>query len=231
MSQTTRPGPDDSAARAFTRVGFPKLLPKLYRYATNTLRLAAIDANRAGVLEAADLVNTLVVLALAGRLSWVLGEDATEEQIVGFACTMLNGMLANFRKHAARSISDDALDELADEAPDAFTRLLEQRGMAEVMTSFAHDAEARAHLAMIFEGKTRTEIAATFGITVDHADVVRQRIRRGLTALRATMNDHTEPGPRRSGVRGTYHEPQATEERQGAAREPLGGAGRARGRR
>ena len=232
MSPSRPPGPTDSPARAFLRVGLPNLAQKLYRYATSTLGLAAVDAERAEVVEAVDLVNTLVEKSLEGTLSWTLPEHATDEEIVAYACNKLYGMRSTLRRKAAFTLhDDDALAELADEAPRALDLLVGQSEIAEVTRAFEHDAEASVYLRETIAGKTRAEIMAALGCTADRADVVRQRIVRGMAALRATMNDHTEPEPRRSGVRGTYHEPQATEERQGAAREPLRGAGGARGRR
>jgi hypothetical protein len=72
----TPSGSNDSAARAFARVGWTKLSLRLYRYATTTLGLAALGAKRAGVFEAADLVNTLFLWALSGRLAWPFEHDA-----------------------------------------------------------------------------------------------------------------------------------------------------------
>jgi len=231
MDRPKPSGSDDSAARAFARVGFPKFLAKLYRYATGTLRLAAIGAESADVVEAVDLVNALVEKGLDGRLDWALPEHATDDEVVGYGCTKLYGMRANLRRDAARFVCDDALDALADEAPDALARLQEQRGIAEVLRAFEHDAETSAHVREMLAGKTRTEIASALGCAPAHADVVRRRILRGMAALRTRMNEDSEDGPPSSGPRGIYHEPQATEERQGAAREPLRGAGGARGRR
>ena len=224
MSPSTRPAPADTPARAFVRVGFPTLLAKLYRYATGTLHLARIDADSADVVEAVDLVNALVETGLRGRLTWDLTEEATDEQIVAYACKKLYGMRSNLRKKAARMVGDDdardALDELPDEAPDALERFAEHRGIADVVRALAHDPEASAHLTRMLEGKDRAEIVYELGCTPERADVVRKRISRGI----ARMNDESEAGPPSSGPRGTYHEPQATEERQGAAREPLRGA-------
>ena len=61
-----------SSARAFARVGWPSIWAKLYLYATCTLRLATIDAETAGVVEAADLVSMLFVKSLDGKLGWTL---------------------------------------------------------------------------------------------------------------------------------------------------------------
>jgi hypothetical protein len=232
MSRSTHSGPHDSAARAFARVGFPSLLKKLYRYATGTLRLAAVDAESAGVVETVDLVNTLMEKSLSGTLIWTLPENATDEEIVASACNKLYGMRSTLRRKAALTPGDDdALDELADEAPDALELLVARGAIEDAARALEHDAEASAHLREMLEGKKRAEIVRKFGCSAEHADVVRKRIMRGIAALGAGMNDESEDGPPSSGPRGSYHEPQATEERQGAPPEPHRGAGGARRRR
>lgn len=230
MNRPTRSGSDNSAARAFACVGFPTLLAKLYRYATGTLGLAAIDAESAGVVEATDLVNTLVERGLGGTLPWSLPDHATTEQIVAHACMKLYAMRSALRKTAAYARGDDALDERADEAPDAFARLSGERAIADVVRAFEHDAEASAHIAKMREGKTRKDIASELGCTAGRVDVVRNRIVRGMTALRESANDNGEDEPPSSGPRGSYHA-QATEERRRADAEPHRGAGGAGGRR
>ena len=231
MSRSIRSGPDDRTARAFVRVGFPKLLAKLHRYATGTLRLAAMDADRAGVVEAVDLVNTLVAKGLDGTLIWTLAEHATDDEIVGYACRKLYGMRSTLRRKAALTLCDDGdtPDVQADEAPSALDLLVAQGAIAEVVRAFEHDAEASAHLERMLAGAKRADIVDDLGCTPEHADVVRKRILRGIAALCARMNDEREDEPPSSGPRGRTHEPQATEERQGAPPEPHRGAGRARG--
>ncbi len=130
MSRSTRSGRDDSTARAFVRVGFPKLVEKLYRYATGTLRLAAIDAERADMIEAVDLVNTLMEKSLSGAVTWDLPEHASDDEVVGYACRKLYGMRSTLRRRAALTVGDedDAIDGLADEAPDALSLLAAQEG-------------------------------------------------------------------------------------------------------
>jgi hypothetical protein len=233
MSRSTCSGPHDSAARAFARVGFSKLLGKLHRYATGTLHLAAIDAESADVVEAVDLVHTLVVKTLDGKLAWTLPESATDEEVVGYACKKLYGMRSTLRRKAGLTVcyDDDALDERVDEAaPDAQERLVEQSGIAAVVRAFAHDAEASAHIRMMLAGKKRAEIAEELGCTPERVDVVHKRILRGVAALSARMNHESEDEPPSSGSRGTDHA-QTTQERQGAAPEPHRGAGRAGRRR
>src|SRR5690242_9236844 len=121
MGRSINSGPDDSTARAFVRVGFPRLLARLYRYATGTLRLAAIDADHAGDVEAVDLVHTLVEKGLSGTLTWTLPEHATDDEVVGYACSKLYGLRSTLRRKAdlTRRDDDDALEERADEAPGA----------------------------------------------------------------------------------------------------------------
>ena len=240
MSPSTRtggPGQDASAARAFLRVGFPSLLPKLHRYATATLHLADMDDERAGVVEAFDLVHTLVAKALEGTLTWTLSEDATEDQIVGHACKRLYWMRSTLRIKAALTACDDdaldALDALPDEGPGPLELLVEHRGRADVVRAFEQDAEASAYVREMLAGKTRAEIVDALCSSDKHADVVRKRIIRKLTALCARMNDESESEaePPSSGPQGSYHAPQATEERQGAPPEPHRGAGGAGRRR
>jgi hypothetical protein len=230
MDRSTPSGPEHSAARAFARVGYSSLLLKLQRYATGTLHLAAMDAESAGVVEAADLVNTLVEKGLDGTLVWTLPEHASAEEIVGHACMKLFGMRSTLRRQAARTVRDDGVDERADASPDALARLLARRAVADIERTFEHDAEASAHLREMLAGKGRAEIAREIGCTAQHVDVVRNRIIRGVAALYTTRNDDREAEPSRSRPRGRDHV-QTTEERPRAPAEPPRGAGGAGGRR
>jgi hypothetical protein len=192
MNRTQSSGSEYSAARAFARVGLERLLAKLYLYATGTLHLAAIGAERGGVVEAGDVVNTLIEKGFSGTLAWTLPEDATEEQIVGLACMKLRGMHWTLRRQAARTLGDDALDERADPSPDALARLMVERGLADLAGAVQHDAEATAYLRGMLAGETRAEIADELGWTADRAKVVRKRILRGVAALSARMNEDSE---------------------------------------
>jgi hypothetical protein len=199
--------------------------------------------------EAADLVGTVIDKGLRGKLVWDLPARATDDEIIAYACSKLRGIHSGLRRRAARAHNeascpgrdgaphDDDDDDVAwgeqvDEAPDPFAQLAEQRGIAYVVRVFDHDAEAAAHVRKMFEGKKRAEIAEELGCDPGHASTVRRRIFRVLAALSArTMNPTSEDEPPSSGPRGRHHEPQATQERQGAPREPhrsTGGAGRRR---
>jgi hypothetical protein len=167
-------------------VGFSNLSAKLHRYATGTLHLAAVGAQRAGVFEASDLVNTLLLKGLAGELPWALPEDATEDDIVRHACKMLHSMCANCHRHAALAAGDDdAIDGLRDGAPDALAGLIARRQVAEVVEACAPDAEASVYLRMTLAGEKRADIIEALGCTEKHADVVRKRIGRVVAALHA----------------------------------------------
>jgi hypothetical protein len=186
---------DDSPRRAFARVGWEDFSRRTGSYAVGTLHLAPLDADQAGVVEAADLVNTLVELALAGNLIWNLPEDATGDCIIRYACEKLRGLCANWNRHAAFSVADDTLDERAHEGPDALSLLVEQQGLRDLLQAFARDSEAQAHVAMMLEGKVRTEIAEELGCTASRADAVRKRIFRGTAAISRAMNDEGEDEP------------------------------------
>ena len=148
MGRSTSSGPDDSTARSFVRLGVPRLLARLYRYATSTLRLAAIDADHADGVEAVDLVHTLVEKGLSGTLTWTLPEDATDEEVVGYACSKLYGLRSTLRRKADLTgrDDDDALEERADQAPGALDQLVAHRMRVDIEQAFAHDAEASAYL-------------------------------------------------------------------------------------
>jgi hypothetical protein len=182
----------DSAARAFARVGWPKVWARLYRYATGTLGLAAIDARRGRVFEAADLVNALCVRALLGRLDWSLPEDATDKQIIGSACTKLHGMRSTLRRKAARTVCDDALDERPDPGPGALARLMKARGSVDLEAAFAHDAEASVYVGEMLKGEARADIMDTLGWTPKRANAVYMRIMRRVAALAQRTNDDGE---------------------------------------
>jgi hypothetical protein len=212
-------------------VGWTNVWTRLHRYATATLRLAAIGAERADVVEAGDLVNTLVEKGLDGSLSWTLPEHASNEEIIGYACAKLHGMRSNLRRDASRAVYDDAIDERPDEGPDALALLSERRRIATVIEAFAHDVEASSVIRMMLGGMKRAEIMMELRISAEHADVVRKRIARGIAALDAGMDKDDGDEPPSSGPRGRHHDPQATEERQGAPPEPHRGAGGAGRRR
>jgi DNA-directed RNA polymerase specialized sigma24 family protein len=231
MNRSISPEPDDRAARACARVGYKTMVAKLYAYATCVLHLAAIDAASAGRVEALDLVHTLVVNILFGKVVWALPEHATEEEIVRYACTKLYGMLSNLRKHDARTSGGDALDHWADDAPDALANLIARGSIADLLRALGDDPEAAAHLRGALEGQTRAQIAAQLGCSVEHATALRKRIMRGVAALKASMNDNSEDGPPSSGPRGHDDELPTAEERHRAPPEPPRGALRAGRRR
>jgi hypothetical protein len=225
------PESDDRAARAFERVGYDKLADKLYVYATYTMRLASIGARRAGEVEALDLVGTLCMKVLEGRIVWALPEDASEEEIVGYACRKMYGMLSTLRRRGARTSGGDAVDDLADDAPDAFSMLLTQRGIADLTRALDGDGEASAYLQGMLGGDKRAEIAAALGCTVEHADVVHKRIMRCAAALHERDEDTCEDEPPSSGPRGHDDELPTAQERHRAPPEPPRRALRAAGRR
>jgi hypothetical protein len=230
MNRSISPEPDDRPARAFARVGYKTMVAKLYAYATCVLRLAAIDAGRAGRVEALDLVHTLVMNILSGTMVWALPEHATEEEIIRYACSKLYGLLSNLRKRDARMSGGDALDERADGAPDALAQLLTHRAIADAMRALERDPEATAYLRGMLAGKTRAQIIIDLGCDAEHADVVRKRIMRCAATLHA-MNDDSEDGPPSSGPRGHDDELPTAEGRHRAPPEPHRGALRAGRRR
>jgi hypothetical protein len=190
------------AARALARVGWPKVWARLLRYATSVLRLAAMDAESAGVVEAGDLVGALFEKSLDGTLAWTLQERATDDEIVAYACTKLFGMRSTLRRKAARTVCDDALDERPDPGPDALARLMVKRGVVDLERVFERDGEASAYLREMLDGETRPEIVRTLGWPVARAKVVRWRIVRRTQALYAETNDDREDEPPSSGPRG-----------------------------
>jgi hypothetical protein len=193
----TPTGSNHNAARAFARVGWPKVWATLHLYARGTLRLAAIGARRAHAIEAADLVNTLVKMSLDGTLGWTLPEHATDEEILRLACMKLHGMRWTLRRQAARTVyhddhHDGALDERPDPGPDALARLMAKRGFADLERLFEHDAEGSAYFAEMLEGKTCLAIAGELGCTLEQGDTVRRRVVRRVAALCRRMNDDSE---------------------------------------
>jgi hypothetical protein len=234
MSRPKPPGSDDSAARAFARVGWVKLWPRLHDYAADRLGLAPIDAGEAGVIEAADLVDTLCEAGLAGELGWALRANATDDEVVAYACSKLRGMCSNLRKSAAAAdhLGDDALSELQDDAAGALEILLARSVVDEVRRTFSPDAEASAYIARVLEGHERAAIKEQLGWDERHVEVVRRRIVRGLEGLRAERNDNREDRPSGTVLRGDCHDPQTPQERPRTAGEPRRGALRTgRGRR
>jgi hypothetical protein len=217
----------EAAKRAFERVGGEKLLAALRSYAVRKLGFAPAGAATAGVDEELDLVGALVVKGYACELEWDLPDGATDEEVIAKACSKMRGMRSTLRRKAARHQGDaDALDEVADGAPGADELLHMRRVVEDVPRVFAHDPEASAHFALMLGGAKRCEIMDELRCTERRAETVRERIRRGLAAYGDGMNDEREDEPPSSGPRGRCHEPQATEERQGAPPEPRRGARR-----
>jgi len=229
MRRPSSSQPNPAAARAFARIGYKILVAKLYRYATHKLGLPAIDAQIVGLVEAIELVNMVILKILDGTLAWGLPEHATDAQVFHDVHGKMRGVLSALRRRGARAVYDDALDELADEGADAFARLSEERGLADLEQALEHDAEASAYLQKMRQSKERAQIADELGMTVEHAHVVHKRIIRAAEALYAAMNDD-EDEPPSSGPRGSYHV-ETTEERRGAPHEPRRVAGRAGRRR
>jgi hypothetical protein len=220
----TPSGSDDRAARAFARVGWTKLLAELYRYARDTLRLAAIDAERKGLVEAMEVVNILAEASLGGTLPWDQPEDATGEQIIGLACKKLDGVCWTLYRRAARTCYDDALEERPDLGKDALARLIEERGLSDLESALRHDADATVYLEEMLAGRKRAQIASRLGWDAQRAKVVRNRIVRRVRALYAATNDdNSEDEPPSSGPRGSCHV-QTTEERPRTHPEPHRGA-------
>jgi hypothetical protein len=192
-------GSNLGAARAFARVGWTTVWAALLDYATGTLRLPAPGARRAGVVEAAELVSTLLLKSVEGTLSWTLPEHATDEEIVGHACTKLFGMRSTLGRKAARTTTDDTLDERPDPGPDALAKVMAKRRVEDLEGAFAHDAEAYAYLREMLKEETRPEIASTLGMPVERAKVVQKRVMRRIAAHARTANDDGEDGPPSSG--------------------------------
>jgi hypothetical protein len=230
MHRSNSPESDERAARAFARVGYEKMQARLYLYATCVLHLAAVDARRAGLYEALELVDMLFLRVLEGTVAWALAEDATEEEITRYACVKLFGMLSTLRRGSARTFGGDAVDELADDAPDALTLLLMHRGVTDVKRALSGDAEAWAYIQGMLEGGKRAQIAAELGCTAEHGKVIRKRIMRCAAALHA-MNDNGEDEPPSSDPRRSHDELPTAQERHRALHEPPRGALRAGGRR
>lgn len=101
MSTSIPTRSEGGTTRASHRLCSPRVLQRLYRYATGSLRLAAIDADHAGLFEAGDVVNALLEQALQGTLRWTLDERATDDELVAYACAKLNGRRSTLRRKAA----------------------------------------------------------------------------------------------------------------------------------
>jgi hypothetical protein len=170
------------------------------------------------------------VKSLAGEMTWDLPADASNEQIVSYACSKLYGMRSTLRRRADVARRDDAPDERPDEGPDPGEQIEEHEVVAAALRAFEHDAEGLIYVRRTLAGDTRAEIVAALGPGSQDVQFVRRRVIRRLAALRAKMNTEREDGPPSSGPRGSYHALQTPEERQGATPQPDRRAGRARGR-
>jgi hypothetical protein len=222
--------PNADAAEVFERWCTPSVMNALYRYAVS-LGLAPIDAERAGRVEAMELVNMMFEHGLAGDFRCTLGEDATQPQAVRYLKKRLFWMWATlFRREVPTVGDDETLDALPDATPDALERLSGYRMCAGVIAAVARDPEASAYFDKMQDCKPREDIARELGMSIGQANAVRKRIARCAEAYRTTLNDNDEDEPQRSSPRGDHHG-QTVEERRGAPPLADRGAGGARRRR
>jgi hypothetical protein len=222
--------PDGNAAQAFARIGAKRLVHRLIRYAM-ALGYGGPDALRCDAVEATDMAQALYTKGLARELVWNLRTDATEEEIFRYSCKKVKGMHSSRLARADVALSDgaDGLDDLFDEDEDPEEAAFWTRQMAARRTALDGDTKAQQLLAAYGEGKlVREDAAKHLHWTPLEVTVVRQRMTRSLRRAGFKTTAESEDGPPSSGPQGRDDEPQATEERQGALREPARSAEHAR---
>lgn len=224
----------EKAARAFAKINWTSLLPRLLGCARyNLRRLGWGETSRCcrAALEAPELVGMVIESCLSGEREWTLVPDATQDEVARFLFANMRAISTNCRTSAAvaRRVYADA--DPIDERPPADEILAVWDRLREVERALEGDDEALALCRVLQDfPRGRREIAQALAWSVDHVSVVRRRLERSLAAKGLTYHD--EGGPPSSSPHRRHHEnPHAPGERRRAPRQPDGGprlAGRRR---
>jgi hypothetical protein len=214
--------PDGKAAQAMEYVGWEVSLQRLTRYACS-LGYTGPDAPTGGVVEAMDLVQTLCERALAGELVWKLPPDATKKRILGHMCRRLRGMRSHQRQHdeVAPSAGEEELAELIDDTSDPEEAAVWTSHLENAQSALEGDDETLQLLDAFTKGYAEPQEAADhLAWSVPQVRRVRARMMRRFRDESLETTTDREDEPPSSGPRGGQDESQATQERQGALREP-----------
>jgi DNA-directed RNA polymerase specialized sigma24 family protein len=190
----------ESAAEAFARADWERLMPQLLRGAQRCLTVLGWAETRGGrpaVLEARELVGSAIEGLLAGRRTWVASAGATEGSLVAFLCMTMRSLAMNQRTSAAVASPRAEMAELADLPagdPSPERQSAARSVLASVEGALADDGEAMQLYRVVCESESHgEELAAALGWTVEHTKTVRQRMRRRLAERRvAPLDDEME---------------------------------------
>lgn len=226
--------PDGKAAQAMEDVGWESSLMVLTRYACS-LGYTGPDAPTGGVVEAMDLVQSLYVRVLAGELAWKLPPDATKKRILGHMCRRLRGMRSDQYRHdeiAPSAGVEELADLVDDDVSDPEEAAVWTSHLENAQSALEEDDEALQLFDACTKGYVEPQEAADYlAWTVLQVRRVRARMMRLFRNEGLATTTDREDEPPSSGPRGGQDESQATEERQGALREPARGAQHPRRRR
>jgi hypothetical protein len=191
-------GDPKSAAEAFAKASWRRIMPELLRYAKGCVRgmgWGQRGAQRSAILEAEELVNVALEAILSGERAWVPSAGADEDSFIAYVCMTMKSVAVNTRTSAAikkrsrgrraeRSI-ENAKDERTPER-----ELAAREELDAIERALGDDAEAvELFRAMRDVSPKREEIEAALGWSTQKVKVVRMRMRRKIDALNETAED------------------------------------------
>jgi hypothetical protein len=224
-----------TAAEAFAKANWRRVLPQLLRGAGHYLRLLGLAEGRTTKpwIEAPDLVNQAIVDLGVGDRTWKAQAGESEGKLVAHVSRITQSLaIHSAMSHAvARRVGVEAAAHLPVEDPTPSQRYAEAEIRQRLEEIYADDDEARRVLWACRAGYSTFEgIAQAMGCTVKHLEAVWKRMKRRAEAYHATLVQDGEPGPTSPEPQGNDHgDQEAAGRRDRAAHEPLGGPRVARG--
>jgi hypothetical protein len=218
-----------TAAEAFAKADWRRILPQLLRGAGHYLRLLGLAEGRKTKpwIEASELVSQAFVDIRAGDRKWKPQAGESEGTLVAYVSKITQSLAINeCVSHAiARRAGVEAADHARDESPTPSQRCAEAEIRQRLEDIYAADDEARRVLWACRAGyRTFEGIAEAMGCSVTHLEAVWKRMKRRAEEYHETLVQDGEPGLASSEPQGKDHGHQeAAGRRDRAAHEPLGG--------
>jgi DNA-directed RNA polymerase specialized sigma24 family protein len=218
-----------TAAEAFARANWRRILPQLLRGAGHYLRLLGLAEGRRTKpwIEAPELVSQAFVDVRTGDRTWKAQAGESESSLVAYVSKITQSLAINeCVSHAiAHRTGVEAAEHLLDEDPTPSRRCAEAEIRKRLQEIYADDDEAKCVLRACRAGyRTFDGIAEAMGCDVKHLETVWKRMKRRAEEYHATLVQDGEPGPTSPEPQGKDHADQeAAGRRDRAAHEPLGG--------
>jgi hypothetical protein len=217
----------DTAAAAFARADWKRLLPKLQACAARCLhRMGWVETivRRPAEIEAQELVNRAIESVLSGDRSWVPGAGDTEEAFVAYLWETMRSIAANERTSAAVAWRDGSarLAKQVDRAPTPEDNAAATTTLARVEEALAEDAEATLLYRELTNngGASRDELAEALRWDLQRVKVAKNRMKRRLAAA-GLLGDASTDISKDDDQHGKQ---EATDDRRRTSREPVRGA-------